>query len=67
MSVEMWLVRDEAWVVFDTKEMKDIMEAPRSEYEVVYHMADKDFEEFSKVKEEWYKWQRRLAFHLDGK
>lgn len=63
----MWLTRDEGWVVFDTKEMKDVMECPKSEYEVVYHMSDKDFKEYTKVKEEWYKWQRRLAFFLDEK
>lgn len=67
MSKELWLTRDEGWVVFDTKEMKDMMECPKSEYEVQHFMSDKDFEEYTKVKEEWYKWQRRLAFFLDGK
>lgn len=67
MSKEMWLTRDEAWVVFDTKEMKDAMECPRSEGEVVHQMSDADFAEYSLVKDEWYKWQRRLAFFLDGK
>ncbi len=67
MSKEMWLTRDEAWVVFDTKEMKDAMECPRSEWEVVHQMSDADFAEYSRVKDEWYKWQRRLAFFLDGK
>lgn len=67
MSKEMWLARDEAWVVFDTKEMKDTMECPRSEWEVVYQMCAEDFAEYSRVKDEWYEWQRRLAFFLDGK
>lgn len=67
MSKEMWLCRDEAWVVFDTKEMKDALGCPRMDNEVVYHMSDKDVIKFNKVKEDWYKWQRRLAFHLDGK
>lgn len=67
MSKTMWLVRDEAWVVFDTKEMKDTIECPKSVYEVEVTLSDAEAVHYEETRERWYAWQRKLAAMLDKK
>lgn len=61
----LWLTRDEAWVVFDTKEMKDMMECPLSDYEVEVQLSDADYASYMAAREAWYEWQNKLSAMLD--
>lgn len=63
----LWLGKDDCYVVFDTKEHKDILGIPLSkEYEVEMHMTDAEYEDYTRCRANWYRWQKRMSDHFDA-
>ena len=66
MTRELWLCRDEAWLVFDTKESKDIMGCPQFGDKSVL-LSESAYQDYRDACKNFYAWQRKLSDMLDEK
>lgn len=57
---EVWLAKDEAYVVFDTKPMSELMGFPKSDWAKVVQLTDEEYEKFDKVTKDYYAFQEFL-------
>lgn len=69
MSKEMWLIRDEAWTVFDWKPIagclgSDYFNEAISGKKVF--LSDEEYADYEKVLEQYIEWQKKLANLLDN-
>lgn len=66
MAVEMWLMRDEAWTVFDWKPIAGCMEQPYDVYsgKKVY-LSEEDYAEYQELNKKYHEWQARLSSMID--
>jgi hypothetical protein len=58
---ELWLARDESFIIFDTKEMKEILGCPKFEDDVVINLTDEEYKDYCRVLIEFYAWQNKLG------
>jgi hypothetical protein len=67
MSVELWLIRDEAWTVFDWKPVAACMEQEWDEFcGKKVNLTEEAYADFIRVQNEYRAWQDKLANMLDN-
>jgi hypothetical protein len=63
---ELWLAKDEASIIFDTREYKEILGCPKFESDVVVQLTDNEYADYCRVLAEFYTWQRRFENLIAG-
>lgn len=57
---ELWLARDEAYVLFDVKQSKEILECPKFEGDVSVFLTDEEYADYCETLVKFYVWQRKF-------